>query len=72
MFAQRAIREFRSQTTRWTISIVRQHREMVRAKRTLQCVNQVGILDNWRDPQKTAAQIAKEREQKLGEMVSVE
>jgi MoaA/NifB/PqqE/SkfB family radical SAM enzyme len=31
---------------------------------TLQCVHQVGILDNWRDPQKTAAQIAKEQEKK--------
>ena len=41
---------------------------------TLQCVHQVGILDNWRDPQKSAAQIAKEREkkEKLGDMVSVE
>lgn len=31
---------------------------------TLQCVHQVGILDNWRDPQKTPAQVAKEEEQK--------
>jgi MoaA/NifB/PqqE/SkfB family radical SAM enzyme len=41
---------------------------------TLQCVHQVGILDNWRDPQKTAAQIAKEQEQKekLGQMVGAD
>jgi MoaA/NifB/PqqE/SkfB family radical SAM enzyme len=41
---------------------------------TLQCVHQVGILDNWRDPQKTAAQIAEEQKKKeaLGEMVRVE
>ena len=31
---------------------------------TLQCVHQVGILDNWRDPQKTPEQIAKEIEKK--------
>jgi MoaA/NifB/PqqE/SkfB family radical SAM enzyme len=31
---------------------------------TLQCVHQVGILDNWRDPQKTPAQVAKEEELK--------
>ena len=34
---------------------------------TLQCVHQVGILDNWRDPQKTPAQIAEE--QKAGKGV---
>jgi len=28
---------------------------------TLQCVHQVGILDNWRHPQKTPAQMAQER-----------
>ena len=28
---------------------------------TLQCVHQVGILDNWRDPQKTPAQMAQEQ-----------
>ena len=28
---------------------------------TLQCVHQVGILDNWRDPQKSAEQMAKEQ-----------
>lgn len=41
---------------------------------TLQCVHQVGILDNWRDPQKTPAQIAEEQKKKeaLGEMVRVE
>ncbi|MGH9904733.1 MAG: radical SAM protein, partial [Pyrinomonadaceae bacterium] len=40
---------------------------------TLQCVHQVGILDNWRDPQKTPAQIAQEREKEaVGEMVRVE
>jgi hypothetical protein len=27
-------------------------------------VHQVGILDNWRDPQKTPAQVAKEEELK--------
>jgi MoaA/NifB/PqqE/SkfB family radical SAM enzyme len=38
---------------------------------TLQCVHQVGILDNWRDPQKTAAQIAAEQKKKdqVGEML---
>jgi hypothetical protein len=41
---------------------------------TLQCVHQVGILDNWRDPQKTPAQMAQEREKKeaVGQMVRVE
>jgi MoaA/NifB/PqqE/SkfB family radical SAM enzyme len=40
---------------------------------TLQCVHQVGILDNWRDPQKTPAQMAQEREKKetVGEMIQV-
>ena len=38
---------------------------------TLQCVHQVGILDNWRDPQKTPAQMAQESEKKkaVGEML---
>ena len=31
---------------------------------TLQCVHQVGILDNWRDPQKTPAQMADEQKKK--------
>jgi MoaA/NifB/PqqE/SkfB family radical SAM enzyme len=31
---------------------------------TLQCVHQVGILDNWRDPQKTPAQMAEEQKKK--------
>ena len=31
---------------------------------TLQCVHQVGILDNWRDPQKTPAQMAQETRRK--------
>lgn len=41
---------------------------------TLQCVHQVGILDNWRDPQKTPAQIAAEIEKKktVGEMLRAE
>ena len=41
---------------------------------TLQCVHQVGILDNWRDPQKTPAQMDLEREkkEKVGEMLRVE
>lgn len=41
---------------------------------TLQCVHQVGILDNWRDPQKTPAQMGEEQKTKeaVGEMVSVE
>jgi MoaA/NifB/PqqE/SkfB family radical SAM enzyme len=41
---------------------------------TLQCVHQVGILDNWRDPQKTPAQMAEELKKKeaLGVMVRVE
>lgn len=41
---------------------------------TLQCVHQVGILDNWRDPQKPPSELANaiEKQKKLGEMVSVE
>lgn len=41
---------------------------------TLQCVHQVGILDNWRDPQKTPVEITREREkkEKVGEMLRVE
>ena len=41
---------------------------------TLQCVHQVGILDNWRDPQKTPAQMAQEGEKKkaVGEMLRAE
>src|ERR1041385_2617705 len=31
---------------------------------TLQCVHQVGILDNWRDPQRTPEQMAKEQKRK--------
>lgn len=31
---------------------------------TIQCVHQVGILDNWRDPQVSAAQLRKEQQQK--------
>jgi hypothetical protein len=31
---------------------------------TLQCVHQVGILDNWRDPQMSPEQVAKEIEKK--------
>ena len=33
---------------------------------TLQCVHQVGILDNWRDPQKSPGQVAAEMEKKNG------
>jgi MoaA/NifB/PqqE/SkfB family radical SAM enzyme len=38
---------------------------------TIQCVHQVGILDNWRDPQMTPAQMRKEQKDKerVGEMV---
>lgn len=38
---------------------------------TLQCVHQVGILDNWRDPQKSPGEMAREREKKeaVGEML---
>ncbi len=43
---------------------------------TIQCVHQVGILDNWRDPQMSAAQMRKEQKQKekdrLGQMVRAE
>jgi MoaA/NifB/PqqE/SkfB family radical SAM enzyme len=41
---------------------------------TLQCVHQVGILDNWRDPQKTQAQIAQEQknEKSVGEMIGAD
>jgi MoaA/NifB/PqqE/SkfB family radical SAM enzyme len=40
---------------------------------TLQCVHQVGILDNWRDPQKTPAQIAQEQNGKsVGEMIGAD
>jgi MoaA/NifB/PqqE/SkfB family radical SAM enzyme len=34
---------------------------------TIQCVHQVGILDNWRDPQMSAAQVRKEQGQKEAE-----
>jgi MoaA/NifB/PqqE/SkfB family radical SAM enzyme len=41
---------------------------------TIQCVHQVGILDNWRDPQMSEAQMRKEKKQKekerVGQMVS--
>ena len=36
---------------------------------TIQCVHQVGILDNWRDPQKSAAEMRKEQKQKEKERV---
>src|SRR6266581_9217853 len=36
---------------------------------TIQCVHQVGILDNWRDPQMTPAQVRKEQKQKEKESV---
>ncbi len=38
---------------------------------TIQCVHQVGILDNWRDPQKSAAEVRKEQKQKesVGQML---
>ena len=41
---------------------------------TLQCVHQVGILDNWRDPQKTPAQIAAEQknDKSVGEMIGAD
>jgi len=41
---------------------------------TLQCVHQVGILDNWRDPQKTPAQIAQEQKngKSVGEMIGAD
>jgi len=37
---------------------------------TIQCVHQVGILDNWRDPQVSAAQLRKEKKQKEKERVA--
>jgi MoaA/NifB/PqqE/SkfB family radical SAM enzyme len=41
---------------------------------TLQCVHQVGILDNWRDPQKTPAQMAEEHKsgKGVGEMIGAD
>ena len=39
---------------------------------TLQCVHQVGILDNWRDPQKTPAQMAQEQKSGVGEMIGAD
>src|SRR2546425_3180096 len=41
---------------------------------TIQCVHQVGILDNWRDPQMSEAQVRKEQQKKkeserVGEML---
>jgi MoaA/NifB/PqqE/SkfB family radical SAM enzyme len=41
---------------------------------TLQCVHQVGILDNWRDPQKTPAQMAQEQKdgKGVGEMIGAD
>ena len=41
---------------------------------TLQCVHQVGILDNWRDPQKTPAQMAQEQKsgKSVGEMIGAD
>jgi hypothetical protein len=39
---------------------------------TLQCVHQVGILDNWRDPQKTPAQMAEEQKAGVGEMIGAD
>ena len=36
---------------------------------TIQCVHQVGILDNWRDPQMTPVQIRREQKQKEKERV---
>ena len=41
---------------------------------TLQCVHQVGILDNWRDPQKTPAQLGAEqaKDKAVGEMVGAD
>ena len=36
---------------------------------TIQCVHQVGILDNWRDPQMSPAQMRKEQKQKEKERV---
>ena len=43
---------------------------------TIQCVHQVGILDNWRDPQMTPVQIRREQKQKekdrVGEVLRAE
>lgn len=41
---------------------------------TLQCVHQVGILDNWRDPQKTPAQMEQEQKdgKRVGEMIGAD
>ena len=44
---------------------------------TLQCVHQVGILDNWRDPQKSPGEIQAERDKKgrknsVGEMLGAD
>lgn len=41
---------------------------------TLQCVHQVGILDNWRDPQKSQAELAREREKNdaVGDVLQLE
>lgn len=41
---------------------------------TLQCVHQVGILDNWRDPQKSPEQVAKEaaENERVGEMIGAD
>ena len=41
---------------------------------TIQCVHQVGILDNWRDPQMTPVQIRREQKQKehVGQVLRVE
>jgi MoaA/NifB/PqqE/SkfB family radical SAM enzyme len=36
---------------------------------TIQCVHQVGILDNWRDPQKSEAELRKEKAKKEKERV---
>ncbi len=41
---------------------------------TLQCVHQVGILDNWRDPQQApgSTQHVGHKEERIGEMIGVE
>src|SRR6267143_919047 len=41
---------------------------------TIQCVHQVGILDNWRDPQMTPVQIRREQKQKekVGQVLRAE
>ena len=31
---------------------------------TIQCVHQVGILDNWRDPQMSEGEVRKEQQKK--------